>query len=519
MMKLNNRVFNSLRLSTISTLVSSFLLLSACDSSSINIPETSTDIPEPPAATEPFFPDAIEYTAPAAVFPEGIEYDSTRNAFLVSSAAAGIIGSVDENGTYNLLVDPSVFEGHGTFGLTIDLTNNRLLAVSSNLQNPTVGFLYSFDLTTMEQLFKADLAVLNGGISFTNDVTVDANGNAYVTNSDQGIIYQVDLDGNASIWLQDERLSPSDPATETGANGIAYHTDGFLIVANTIANKLYKVTLAEMPEVSEIALPADNVIAPDGIEINDNQLVVVNNGSLGGFVSQFSMNEDWTSGTLTGDTFATGSIFPTTVTYTDDGFYVNNSYFNFPSYGNSPVDYLISRANFDQSQRYSGMANEIPRYNTSVSPLGYGTEYPAEFLADCTEELAAGVPDLRGDWVEMDVVINGEILPAMADNLYQERIEQCGERLIVVSSGVVHDLYKADGTMYNGVNDINPMGQPIHSTGQFTTTGLVLTGLFPTQLITLPIDVTRDLMTDDSGQEVLRFFNPGVGRVIYMGKQ
>jgi hypothetical protein len=38
-------------------------------------------------------------------------------------------------------------------------------------------------------------------------------------------------------------------------------------------------------------------------------------------------------------------------------------------------------------------------------------------------------------------------------NQHVERIEQCGNRVVVTSEGVIHDM-RADGTLENGVDDV-----------------------------------------------------------------
>lgn len=89
----------------------------------------------------------------------------------------------------------------------------------------------------------------------------------------------------------------------------------------------------------------------------------------------------------------------------------------------------------------SGLAaDEIPVAYTPGCE-GY-TEWPLPVLAACTEPLPAGAPDLRGLWLDDD---SGHL----------ERVEQCGTRVVVTSSGVIHDMH-ADGTLRNGVNDVNP---------------------------------------------------------------
>ena len=50
------------------------------------------------------------------------------------------------------------------------------------------------------------------------------------------------------------------------------------------------------------------------------------------------------------------------------------------------------------------------------------SQWPEPILAACTEPLPEGVPDLRGLW---------------ADAGHVERIEQCGERVVVTSSGII----------------------------------------------------------------------------------
>ena len=87
-------------------------------------------------------------------------------------------------------------------------------------------------------------------------------------------------------------------------------------------------------------------------------------------------------------------------------------------------------------------------------PGGYGTEMPPPILAGCTEPLVAGAPDLRGTWKVVDATADGERLPD--DHpiwLHVERVEQAGDRVVVTSSGVVHDMV-ADGTYEHGVNDV-----------------------------------------------------------------
>jgi len=87
------------------------------------------------------------------------------------------------------------------------------------------------------------------------------------------------------------------------------------------------------------------------------------------------------------------------------------------------------------------MASQIPKAYTP----GCGWEsFPKPVLAECTEPLSEGVVDMRGLWLAETGAVG-----------HVERIEQCGDRTVVTSSGIIHDFH-TDGTLANGSRDIGP---------------------------------------------------------------
>jgi hypothetical protein len=72
------------------------------------------------------------------------------------------------------------------------------------------------------------------------------------------------------------------------------------------------------------------------------------------------------------------------------------------------------------------MATDIPKGNTPG--CGY-SHYPLPILAECTEPLAANAADIRGLWLG----VGGDQIGHL------ERVEQCGRRVVVTSSGIIHD--------------------------------------------------------------------------------
>jgi hypothetical protein len=104
-------------------------------------------------------------------------------------------------------------------------------------------------------------------------------------------------------------------------------------------------------------------------------------------------------------------------------------------------------------------ADEIPVANTPDG--GWHGEMPPPVLEDCTEPLPDGVPDMRGMWHAVSVRWKQGDAPDPDPIMsHVERIEQCGNRVVVTSSGIIHDM-RADGTVEHGVNDVTPEGRPI----------------------------------------------------------
>ena len=97
-------------------------------------------------------------------------------------------------------------------------------------------------------------------------------------------------------------------------------------------------------------------------------------------------------------------------------------------------------------------ADEIPVGHTP--PGGYGDAMPPPILQRCDEPLVAGAPDLRGTWRTIAVNWTNGSTPDPDPILdHVERIEQCGDRVCITSSGIIHDM-RGDGTVEHGVNDV-----------------------------------------------------------------
>jgi hypothetical protein len=109
-------------------------------------------------------------------------------------------------------------------------------------------------------------------------------------------------------------------------------------------------------------------------------------------------------------------------------------------------------------------ASEIP---TTYTPPGGWREMPPPILAGCTERLVDGAPDLRGLWKVVAAEVGGEVVAEHPIIGHIERIEQAGDRVVVTTEGLIHDM-RCDGTLENGCHDVNgDFETPIHVVASF----------------------------------------------------
>ena len=97
-----------------------------------------------------------------------------------------------------------------------------------------------------------------------------------------------------------------------------------------------------------------------------------------------------------------------------------------------------------------GEAYSQPKGNTPG--CGY-SHFPLPVLAECTEPLPEQAADIRGLWVGVEGGHAGHV----------ERVEQCGNRTIVTSSGIIHD-YGPNSTA--GLNTDDTEGSVLFTVGE-----------------------------------------------------
>jgi len=258
-------------------------------------------------------PDTITIDG-IALNPEGIEYDKNDQTFLLSSLNALPITKVHTDGTYKAFTSGEKFP-LSTAGLQIDHVRNRLLVAGFNgteimdkdPKTKGVSFLRVYNLKTgvLEKEINLSSLAPKANAYFANDIAVDSEGNAYITDWYAGLIYKVDLEGKARIFWENSS------GIEGGPNGIDFHPDGYLLVSIIKVNDkgiyekhgLVKVPLANPSASTNVAIKDTSFGGFDGMVITPKGDVigVTNNGKTGGGNTLIALtsNDNWKSAQVT----------------------------------------------------------------------------------------------------------------------------------------------------------------------------------------------------------------------------
>jgi sugar lactone lactonase YvrE len=214
------------------------------------------------------------------LYPETLEYDPGRDAFLLSSFRQGAIYAVDRAGNTSRVVDdPRLCS---VLGIALDVKRRRLWAVNSDVgacAKPSsagpkhLAAVGVFDLATGTPERYVDLAPLSTGDHLLNGIALDAAGNAYVTDSFAPVIYKLDAGGNAAVFLTDARFS----GPGINLNGLVVHPDGYLLVIKKSDGTLFKVPLANPAAFSPVMTDAP-LAGGDGVLLaGERDLVIISN--------------------------------------------------------------------------------------------------------------------------------------------------------------------------------------------------------------------------------------------------
>jgi len=241
----------------------------------------------------------ISFQAPS-LYPEGITADGVTGGFYVSSVIDGTIGKVDAQGNYSRwYVDSSL---KSSFGMKLDERNNLLWVCVgdpnySKFKDSTTFKkmirLLAINVKTGKKVKDIDLSGLYAGKHFANDITLDDQGNKYITDSFSPVIYKVDNQDKATIFVQHDLFRSID----IGLNGICWYPQGFLLVANNSNGSILKVTTTAPITVSKVTIDQFFPGADGLLRLDNNDLVLVQNKSVNK-VFRLTSTDEWKSASV-----------------------------------------------------------------------------------------------------------------------------------------------------------------------------------------------------------------------------
>jgi sugar lactone lactonase YvrE len=226
---------------------------------------------------------------PGGTHPEGITV-GPHGKFYVSTFAVG--------GTDSGFGEIFVFSRSGNFLRKIEVQGSSTLLLELAF-HPDTGELLVLDFggdpsterhvlsvnpyNGMSSVF-ATIPSVGGGTPGPNVLTFDSDGNVYISDSFQGIIWRTDRNGDgatpgmADIWIQDPLLTTAG-VPPFGANGLAFNkAEDALFVANTGNDTVVKISVKSDGSAGTTEVFVHSVNGADGLIIDkhDNLWIAAN---------------------------------------------------------------------------------------------------------------------------------------------------------------------------------------------------------------------------------------------------
>ncbi|XAR61413.1 hypothetical protein NMG60_11035105 [Bertholletia excelsa] len=219
------------------------------------------------------------------------------------------------------LVRDSDLAGNSSLGLVIDRPRNRLLVAIADVFGNRFSALAAYDLSTWQRLFLTQLSGSGDDKSFADDVAVDPEGNAYVTDTRGSKIWKVGRKGEFISTITSPLFTPKEwYKTFVTLNGIVYHPNGYLIVIHTFSGNLFKVEIQQGDQVKVIRVAGGSLTFGDGIELlSPTKLAVAGNPS-----RLVESSDDWETASVMGKFRGPMHRLTTAATVKDGKVYLNH---------------------------------------------------------------------------------------------------------------------------------------------------------------------------------------------------
>jgi sugar lactone lactonase YvrE len=190
-------------------------------------------------AASPNVQEIAAFDPAAGQLPEGIAIDADNNVYVGMALTGEIIRLTPDGEVVSFARLPSPGDGF-LLGMEFDDAGNLYAALASF--DPETQGLYVVGPDGGD----AELVVALDSEGLPNDVTIDSQGNVYVTNSIGGQVWRIDSNGELEVWVADDLLlgviPPGPPLNiPIGANGLVFNADeSYLYVASSELGRIVR---------------------------------------------------------------------------------------------------------------------------------------------------------------------------------------------------------------------------------------------------------------------------------------
>lgn len=274
-------------------------------------------------------PALSRYVIPGdAVFPEGVAFDAAERTFYVGSTTDGTIYRASLRDTVAATILPGGREGRNTaIGLKLDRAGRLYVAGGATGS----VFIYNVRSNAFPVLVAVQTRGSGTGPTFVNDLAITTAGRAYVTDSQDPVIYRIEAGVAGSLPRPLERWLPLAGTAITyragfNLNGIAVTADDrYLLTVQSNTGQLFRVTIADR-SIREVSVSGATLTNGDGILLDGQTLYVVRNQN--GQIVKLQLDADFTAATAVGTTTDPSFAYPTTIAQAAGRLLIVNSQFN-----------------------------------------------------------------------------------------------------------------------------------------------------------------------------------------------
>lgn len=209
-------------------------------------------------------PEIITLSISKKTIPKGIAVDPINKDIYVSSMHEDRIVHVDSKGQFKNTVLDRIDDGY-SIGAGMDFFGNNLYALAT-FDRDTFSMLYIKNNATGR---KFSFRVENTATNF-NDLAIDKNGNAYITDTDHHTIYYYDHETkNISKFLFHEDIKYP--------NGIALSSDQSKLFVDSYSHGIRIIDIEQKSILNNLHSPTAEW-GVDGIKYHDGKLYFIVNG-------------------------------------------------------------------------------------------------------------------------------------------------------------------------------------------------------------------------------------------------